>query len=200
MPSLRPPPLPPPPLSRRTHPWRSRAAVLSITTSKTTFQHDIRQTGFSKQQLEAFWSVSFFSFLFLFLSIPLAVPILTFCPLPLSLLYPSPGEKSVPRELKEVVGFFFFSFSLLFGTSWMRMDVAEAGTSLPGIRLRNQAKQVMPNQKKVKARRKRRKELVLIQICLFGGLLLVVKGFSSLAENSGEKSAFAEFALSEPSL
>ncbi|KAL3995817.1 inhibin beta B chain [Sarotherodon galilaeus] len=65
------------------------------------------------------------------------------------------------------------------------MDVAEAGTSLPGIRLRNQAKQVMPNQKKVKARRKRRKELVLIQICLFGGLLLVVKGFSSLAENSG---------------
>ncbi|CAI5678977.1 sodium/potassium/calcium exchanger 3 isoform X1 [Oreochromis niloticus] len=67
----------------------------------------------------------------------------------------------------------------------MRMDVAEAGTSLPGIRLRNQAKQVMPNQKKVKARRKRRKELVLIQICLFGGLLLVVKGFSSLAENSG---------------
>ncbi|XP_035767393.1 sodium/potassium/calcium exchanger 3-like [Neolamprologus brichardi] len=69
----------------------------------------------------------------------------------------------------------------------MRMDVAaaEAGTSLPGIRLRNRAKQVMPNQKKVKARRKRRKELVLIQICLFGGLLLVVKGFSSLAENSG---------------
>lgn len=81
----------------------------------------------------------------------------------------------------------------------MRMDVAaaEAGTSLPGIRLRNRAKQVMPNQKKVKARRKRRKELVLIQICLFGGLLLVVKGFSSLAENSGEKSAFAEFALSD---
>ncbi|XP_034073116.1 sodium/potassium/calcium exchanger 3-like, partial [Gymnodraco acuticeps] len=43
----------------------------------------------------------------------------------------------------------------------------------------------MPNQQKVKARRKRRKELVLIQICLFGGLILVVKGFSFLAENSG---------------
>ncbi|KAK5866597.1 hypothetical protein PBY51_020776 [Eleginops maclovinus] len=66
------------------------------------------------------------------------------------------------------------------------MDVAAAeGISLPGIRLRNRPKQVMPNQRKVKARRKRRKELVLIQICLFGGLILVVKGFSFLAENSG---------------
>ncbi|XP_018527076.1 sodium/potassium/calcium exchanger 3 [Lates calcarifer] len=64
------------------------------------------------------------------------------------------------------------------------MDVA-AVESLPGIRLRNRPTQVMPNQKKVKARRKRRKELVLIQICLFGGLLLIVKGFSYLAENSG---------------
>lgn len=67
------------------------------------------------------------------------------------------------------------------------MDVAAVdGMSLPGIRLWNRPAQVMPNQKKVKARRKRRKELVLIQICLFGGLLLVVKGFSYLAENSGE--------------
>lgn len=73
------------------------------------------------------------------------------------------------------------------------MDVSAAeGTSLPlppslpGIRLRDRPTQVMPNQKKVKARRKRRKELVLIQICLFGGLLLLVKGFSYLAENSGE--------------
>lgn len=66
------------------------------------------------------------------------------------------------------------------------MDVAAVqGTSLPGIRLRNRATQVMPNQK-VRARRKRRKELVLIQISLFGGLLLVVKGFSYIAENSGE--------------
>ncbi|XP_033939836.1 sodium/potassium/calcium exchanger 3-like [Pseudochaenichthys georgianus] len=66
------------------------------------------------------------------------------------------------------------------------MDVAAAeGISLPGIRLRNRPKQVMPNQRKVKARRKRRKELVLIQICLFGGLILVVKGVSFLAENAG---------------
>lgn len=69
------------------------------------------------------------------------------------------------------------------------MDVAVEGMSLPGVRLRDRPAQVMPNQKKVKARRKRRKELVLIQICLFGGLLLVVKGFSFLAENSGEDSA-----------
>lgn len=67
------------------------------------------------------------------------------------------------------------------------MDVvAVEGMSLPGIRLRNRPAQVMPIQEKVKARRKRRKELVLIQICLFGGLLVVVKGFSYLADNSGE--------------
>ncbi|XP_029291440.1 sodium/potassium/calcium exchanger 3-like [Cottoperca gobio] len=66
------------------------------------------------------------------------------------------------------------------------MDVeAVEGMSLPGIRLRNRPKQVMPIQRKVKARRKKRKELVLIQICLFGGLILVVKGFSYFAENSG---------------
>ena len=67
------------------------------------------------------------------------------------------------------------------------MDVAAVeGMSLPGIRLRNRPTQVMPSQKKVKARRKKRKELVLIQICLFCGLLLLVKGFSFLAENAGE--------------
>ncbi|KAM8878876.1 sodium/potassium/calcium exchanger 3-like isoform 2-T2 [Spinachia spinachia] len=66
------------------------------------------------------------------------------------------------------------------------MDVAAAeGMCPPGVRLRNQPMQVMPNQRKVKARRKRRKELVLIQICLFGGLLLVVKGLSYFAEHSG---------------
>lgn len=68
------------------------------------------------------------------------------------------------------------------------MDVvAGEGMPLPGVRLWNQPVQVMPNQKKVKARRKRREELVLIQICLFGGLLLVVKGFSGFSGNSGER-------------
>lgn len=67
------------------------------------------------------------------------------------------------------------------------MDVAAGdGTSLPGVRLWNRPAQVIPTQRKVRARRKRRKELVLIQICLFGGLLLVVKGLSYLTENSGE--------------
>lgn len=66
------------------------------------------------------------------------------------------------------------------------MDVEAVERMSPGIRLRNRPPQVMLNQKKIKARRKKRKELVIIQICLFGGLLLVVKGFSYLAENSGE--------------
>lgn len=84
-------------------------------------------------------------------------------------------------------------------TSGIRMDVAAAeGASQPGIRLRNRATQVMPNQKKVHARRKRRKELVLIQICLFGGLLVVVKGFSYLAEHSGEASADCSASGAEP--
>nr|XP_020449849.1 sodium/potassium/calcium exchanger 3 [Monopterus albus] len=66
------------------------------------------------------------------------------------------------------------------------MDVSAAeGMSLPGIRLLNRPTQVIPKQKRVKAKRKMRKELVLIQICLFGGLLLFVKGFSYLTENSG---------------
>lgn len=70
------------------------------------------------------------------------------------------------------------------------MDVVTADeTSTPGVRLRKQPTQVMPSQRKVRARRKKRKELVVIQICLFGGLLLLVKGFSYLAEPSGENRA-----------
>ncbi|XP_077379519.1 sodium/potassium/calcium exchanger 3-like [Festucalex cinctus] len=67
------------------------------------------------------------------------------------------------------------------------MDVTteEGIMSPPGIRLRNCPAQVMAKQKKTKARRKRRKELLLIQICLFGGLLLVVKGLPFLADASG---------------
>ncbi|KAM6972019.1 sodium/potassium/calcium exchanger 3-like [Aplochiton taeniatus] len=65
------------------------------------------------------------------------------------------------------------------------MDVVVAERMSSSIRLRNRLPQVMLNQKKIKARRKKRKELVLIQICLFGGILLLVKGFSYLAENTG---------------
>ncbi|XP_056136224.1 sodium/potassium/calcium exchanger 3-like [Lampris incognitus] len=55
----------------------------------------------------------------------------------------------------------------------------------PGVRLRSRPTQVTLNQTKTRTRRKKRKELLLIQLCLFGGLLLAVKGFSYLAENSG---------------
>ncbi|CAL8331070.1 unnamed protein product [Merluccius merluccius] len=66
------------------------------------------------------------------------------------------------------------------------MDVAAAAERMaPCVPSRNRLTQVMLSQKKSKTRRKRRKELVLIQICLFGGLLLVVKGFSYLTENAG---------------
>ncbi|KAM6939991.1 sodium/potassium/calcium exchanger 3 [Xenentodon cancila] len=61
-------------------------------------------------------------------------------------------------------------------------EVAGAGLSPPGIRHRNGA---MPNQKGVKARRRRRKDSLLVQICLFGGLLLAVKGVSFFTEHSG---------------
>ncbi|XP_007560671.2 sodium/potassium/calcium exchanger 3 [Poecilia formosa] len=59
-------------------------------------------------------------------------------------------------------------------------EAAEQEMSLPGIRRRDGA---TPNRRRVKARRKRRKELVLIQICLFGGFLLAAKGFSYFKEN-----------------
>ncbi|XP_056443261.1 sodium/potassium/calcium exchanger 3-like [Gadus chalcogrammus] len=55
----------------------------------------------------------------------------------------------------------------------------------PCVRSRNRLTQVMLSQKKIKTKRKKRKELVLIQICLFSGLLLVVKGLSLLTEHSG---------------
>ncbi|KAM9314255.1 sodium/potassium/calcium exchanger 3-like [Pholidichthys leucotaenia] len=61
------------------------------------------------------------------------------------------------------------------------MDVAAAaaaGGSPPGVRL-------MPTQRKVRARRKRRRDLIWIQTCVFGGLLLLVRGGSYLAEKSG---------------
>ena len=46
--------------------------------------------------------------------------------------------------------------------------------------------QVMLSQKKIKARRKRRKELFVGQMCFMGLLVMVVSGLSHFAENSGE--------------
>lgn len=79
------------------------------------------------------------------------------------------------------------------------MDVAAAEeTPAPGVRLRSQPARVMPSQRKVRARRKKRKELLVFQICLFGGLLLLVKGFSFLAERPGENQASGPGLLDGP--
>ncbi|XP_064172211.1 sodium/potassium/calcium exchanger 3-like [Anguilla rostrata] len=65
------------------------------------------------------------------------------------------------------------------------MDGAVAGRMCPAIRSQSRPQQVMLTQKKIKARRKKRKELLLVQMCFMGFLLLVVSGLSLLAENSG---------------
>ncbi|KAI1896843.1 hypothetical protein AGOR_G00099030, partial [Albula goreensis] len=67
----------------------------------------------------------------------------------------------------------------------MYMDGAVAGRISPAVRARSRPLQVMLTQKKIKAKRKRRKELLLVQLCFMGFLLLVVSGLSFLAENSG---------------
>uniref|UniRef100_A0A8C2B5Q9 Solute carrier family 24 member 3 n=1 Tax=Cyprinus carpio TaxID=7962 RepID=A0A8C2B5Q9_CYPCA len=53
------------------------------------------------------------------------------------------------------------------------------------VRVWTRPLQVMLQQKKIKARRKKRKELFGGQMCFMGLLLLAVSGLSSLAENSG---------------
>ncbi|XP_061079717.1 sodium/potassium/calcium exchanger 3-like [Conger conger] len=65
------------------------------------------------------------------------------------------------------------------------MGEAVAGRMCPAVRNRTRPLQVMLTQKKIKARRKRRKELLLVQMCFMGFLLSVVSGFSLLADNSG---------------
>lgn len=54
------------------------------------------------------------------------------------------------------------------------------------VRVWTRPLQVMLQQKKIKARRKKRKELFGGQMCFMGLLLLAVSGLSSLTENSGE--------------
>ncbi|XP_030627332.1 sodium/potassium/calcium exchanger 3 [Chanos chanos] len=53
------------------------------------------------------------------------------------------------------------------------------------IRVRSRPLQVMLNQRKIKARRKKRKELFGGQICVMGLLLMAVSGLSFLAEEAG---------------
>lgn len=53
--------------------------------------------------------------------------------------------------------------------------------------VRGRSLQVMLNQRKIKARRKKRKELFGIQMCFVGVLLGFATGLSSLAQKAGEE-------------
>ncbi|KAG7463051.1 hypothetical protein MATL_G00191250 [Megalops atlanticus] len=65
------------------------------------------------------------------------------------------------------------------------MDGIVAGRMSLAVRVRSRPLQVMLNQRKIKARRKKRKELFWGQVGFVGILLAVVSGISCLAENSG---------------
>lgn len=69
------------------------------------------------------------------------------------------------------------------------MDLLFSGRMSPAVRCRNRPLQVMLNQKKIKARRKKRKELLLIQLCFLGGMFLLVTALSYLADGTGELEA-----------
>ncbi|XP_064173421.1 sodium/potassium/calcium exchanger 3 [Anguilla rostrata] len=65
------------------------------------------------------------------------------------------------------------------------MDGIEAGRMSPTFRARSRPLQVMLNQRKIKAKRKKRKELLWGQLSFLGVLFIVMSGFSCLAKNSG---------------
>ncbi|XP_041960495.1 sodium/potassium/calcium exchanger 3-like [Alosa sapidissima] len=65
------------------------------------------------------------------------------------------------------------------------MDLITTGSMSPAVRSRNRPLQVMLNQKKIKARRKKRKELLFIQLCFLGGMFLVVTALCYLADGTG---------------
>ena len=69
------------------------------------------------------------------------------------------------------------------------MDGSVAGGIMPDISfgLRGHALPVMPNQRKTKARRKKRKELFAFQMCFMGALLVLVMGIKSLARKTGRR-------------
>ncbi|KAJ3615142.1 hypothetical protein NHX12_018710 [Muraenolepis orangiensis] len=54
----------------------------------------------------------------------------------------------------------------------------------PSVRARNRSTQMIVNQMKLGTRRRKRKELLLVQICLFGGLLMLVKGLTFVTEHA----------------
>ncbi|KAI1894768.1 hypothetical protein AGOR_G00119140 [Albula goreensis] len=65
------------------------------------------------------------------------------------------------------------------------MDGVDAGRMAPTLTGRSRPLQVMLNQRKIKARRKKRKELFWGQMGFMGVLLMVVSGLSFMVENSG---------------
>ncbi|KAJ8402709.1 hypothetical protein AAFF_G00363810 [Aldrovandia affinis] len=69
------------------------------------------------------------------------------------------------------------------------MDGVDAGRMSPTFRVRSRPLQVMLNQRKIKARRKKRKELFWVQLIFMGILLMVVSGLYCLAEHSGYKTS-----------
>lgn len=66
------------------------------------------------------------------------------------------------------------------------MDGVVVGWMPESAGVRSCPLQVMLSQSKIKARRKRRKELFLGQMCFMGLLLMVVSGLSHVAESAGE--------------
>jgi hypothetical protein len=66
------------------------------------------------------------------------------------------------------------------------MDGMSVGMMPGTVRVRCGPLQVMLNQQKTKARRKKRKDLLGVQMCFIGVLLMLVMGLSCLAEKAGE--------------
>ncbi|XP_046886257.1 sodium/potassium/calcium exchanger 3 isoform X1 [Hypomesus transpacificus] len=65
------------------------------------------------------------------------------------------------------------------------MDGIAVGGMLDPVRVQGRPPQVMLNQRKIKARRKKRKELFGIQMCFIGVLLALVTGLSCLTDKAG---------------
>lgn len=72
------------------------------------------------------------------------------------------------------------------------MDGVVVGWMPESAGVRSCPLQVMLSQRKIKARRKRRKELFLGQMCFMGLLLMVVCGLSHVAESAGESICVAK--------
>lgn len=98
--------------------------------------------------------------------------------------FPSP-RLPAPTTLFCLFPFIYFPPKIAFLPKTY-MDGAVAGVMSPVVRAPSQPLRVMIGRSKTKTRRRKRKELFFIQMCILGGLLLAVTGLSCLAENTGE--------------